>query len=574
MAEIKTYPLLRHLRAEPTAHVLRYRRGKVTDRGAGLAFWFWPGRTAVAEIPLGDQELPFVFHARSKDFQELIVQGVVTFHFADPELVAQRIDFTLDLATGRWTQTPLEQVQGLLVQMAQQYVIDELLALELRAILADGVAPIRDRIAEGLAAERTLADLGVAVVAVRVAAMSPEGDVQKALQQPTREAIQQQADQATFARRALAVEKERAIAENELANKIELARREEELVEREGANDRRRAQEQAAAAQITAKAADEVQRMISRRRADAVKEMEVVRVQAERERAEIETGLGAQILMALAASREQVRFFLEQRGQSVEEVQRRHQQHRDHHARVLGAVPPDWRRASIQRADLDRFLFEPEDVVVALGQDGLVANVAKYLDGQPVIGLNPQPDVFPGALVAHPPDAAGDLMTDVAAGRARIQHRTMVRARLDDGQSLLALNEIFVGHASHQSARYRIALRGESERHSSSGVIVATGTGATGWAASLHRERRSKLALPGPEHSWLAFFVREPWPSAATGTTLTEGVLADGETLRLTSELGDGGVLFGDGIETDRLQLDWGQRVEIGVAERALALVD
>jgi NAD kinase len=279
-------------------------------------------------------------------------------------------------------------------------------------------------------------------------------------------------------------------------------------------------------------------------------------------------------LLARHGTREQVRFFLEQRGQSIEEVQRRHQQHRDHHARVLGAVPPEWRRASIQRADLDRFLFEPEDVVVALGQDGLVANVAKYLDGQPVIGLNPQPDVFPGVLVAHPPEAAGDLLSDVGAGRAHVQHRTMVRARLDDGQTLVALNEIFVGHASHQSARYRIRLRGVSERQSSSGVIIATGTGATGWAASLHRERHSKLALPRPEHRWLAFFVREPWPSAATGTTLTEGLLADGETLALISELGDGGVVFGDGIEMDRLQLDWGQRVKIGIAERALALVD
>jgi hypothetical protein len=301
MAEINTHLLLRHFRAEPTAHVLRYRRGRLVDRGPGLTFWFLPNSAAIAEVPLGDQELPFVFHARSADFQQLMVQGAVTFRFVDPELVAQRIDFTLDLATGKWTETPLEQVHGLLVQMAQQYVIDELLALELRAILADGVAPIRDRIATGLAAEGTLADLGVAIVAVRVAAMSPEGDVQKALQQPTREAIQQQADQATFARRALAVEKERAIAENELANRIELARREEQLVAQSGANERRRAQEQAAAEAITAKATDEEQRMVATRKADAVKEIEAVRLEAERARAEIEAGLGARVLMALAA---------------------------------------------------------------------------------------------------------------------------------------------------------------------------------------------------------------------------------------------------------------------------------
>jgi SPFH domain / Band 7 family len=301
MAEITTHLALRHFRAEPTAHVLRYRRGKLAARGPALAFWFVPGNSAIAEVPLDDQELPFVFHARSADFQQLMVQGVITFRVADPERVARRIDFTLDLVTGHWTEAPLEQVQGLLVQMAQQYVIDDLLRIELRQILADGVAPIRDRIAAGLASEATLADLGVEIAAVRVAALSPEGDVQKALAQPTRETIQQQADEATFARRALAVENERAIAENELHNRIELARREEELVVREGANERRRAEEQAAAGAIAARATDEEQRMVSKRRADSVQELEAVRLDAERHRAEIQSRLGAQILIALAA---------------------------------------------------------------------------------------------------------------------------------------------------------------------------------------------------------------------------------------------------------------------------------
>jgi hypothetical protein len=149
----------------------------------------------------------------------------------------------------------------------------------------------------------------------------------------------------------------------------------------------------------------------------------------------------------------------------------------------------------------------------------------------------------------------------------------MVQATLDEGQTLVALNEIFIGHASHQSARYQITLGDQTERHSSSGVIIATGTGATGWAASLHRERHSPLLLPGPEENRLAFFVREPWSSPATAATLVEGELNDGVSLDIASELPDGGVLFGDGIEADRLQLDWGQHVEIGIADRQLRLV-
>ncbi len=301
MAEIKTYPFVRHLRAEPTAHVLRYRKGSLVREGPGLAFWFLPDRTGVAEVPLEDQDLPFLFHARSADFQELTVQGVITFRFADPGLIARRVDFTIDLRTGQWSETPLEQVNGLLVQMAQQYVIDELMATPLRTILAGGVAPVRERITAGLAGEATLADLGIQIAAVRLAGLAADGDVQRALQQPTREAIQQQADEAMFGRRALAVEKERAIAENELANKIELARREEELVAREGANERRRAEEQAAARAITAQATDETERMGARRRTDALRELEAAKLEAERTRAEIESGLGAQILLALAA---------------------------------------------------------------------------------------------------------------------------------------------------------------------------------------------------------------------------------------------------------------------------------
>jgi regulator of protease activity HflC (stomatin/prohibitin superfamily) len=300
MAEIKTHPFVRHLRAEPTAHVLRYRRGELRAEGAGLAFWFRPINASVAEVPLDDQELPFLFHARSADFQQLTVQGVIRFRFLDPQLVAQRIDFTVDLASGKWTETPLEQVHGLLVQMAQQYVIDELVRLELREILGDGVAPLRDRIAAGLRAEVTLTEIGLEIVAVRVAGLAPTGEVEKALQQPTREAIQQKADEATFARRALAVEKERAIGENELQNRIELARRQEQLVTQEGANERRRAGEQAAAQAIADQAADTQERMAATRRADAIEQLEAARLDAERQRGAIQQQLGAQILMALA----------------------------------------------------------------------------------------------------------------------------------------------------------------------------------------------------------------------------------------------------------------------------------
>jgi regulator of protease activity HflC (stomatin/prohibitin superfamily) len=289
MAEIKSYPLFRHLRAEPTSHVLGYKRGALTRDGSGLAFWFRAINTAIAEVPIDDRELPFLFHVRSADFQALNVQGVITFRVVDPQRVARRIDFAIDLRTGRWTQTPLEQLAGLVNQLAQQFVIDELVRRDLRVILADGVAPIRAHIAAGLASEPALADLGIELVAVRVAAVAPTSEMEKALQQPTREAIQQDADEATFRRRALAVEKERAIAENELGNRIELARREEELVERESAN-----------RMVEAQAADERAALAAARQASTIAEVQGAQLRIDAERAKIDAAMPAEVLFALA----------------------------------------------------------------------------------------------------------------------------------------------------------------------------------------------------------------------------------------------------------------------------------
>ncbi len=280
-------------------------------------------------------------------------------------------------------------------------------------------------------------------------------------------------------------------------------------------------------------------------------------------------------LLVRHGTREQARFFLGGRGRRIEEVVDRHERQEAALATVSAAIPLRWRRARLDRADLSRFLFAPEDVVVAVGQDGLVANVAKYLDGQRVVGVNPDRSRNDGVLVPHPAAAVADLLTAAAAGRARIERRAMAQASLDDGQRLLALNEVFVGHRTHQSARYRLTHGDRTEAHSSSGLIVTTGTGATGWARSIARQRRADLPLrlPAPEDEALAFFVREPFPSVATGTDLEHGVLRDGAGLAIVSEMSDGGTVFADGIEDDRLEFAWGMRLTVTVARQSLHLV-
>jgi hypothetical protein len=271
----------------------------------------------------------------------------------------------------------------------------------------------------------------------------------------------------------------------------------------------------------------------------------------------------------------QARFYLQSRGQDIAWAEQAHGRVESALAAVQAAIPPDQRRTRIDRGDLDRFLFAPDDVVLVVGQDGLVPNVAKYLDGQLVIGVNPEADRVDGVLCRHRADATARLLDWVERrdGRYRVEARPMAVAEREDGQRLLALNEVFVGHPSHQSARYRLHVGGREERQSSSGVICATGTGGTGWALSIARERGLVDELPSPEEPRLAWFVREPWPSPTTGATLDHGVLGVRDRLALVSEMPENGVVFADGMEQDHLAFLAGQTVRVGIAERALNLV-
>ncbi|MFE3160685.1 hypothetical protein [Streptomyces sp. NPDC059221] len=279
-------------------------------------------------------------------------------------------------------------------------------------------------------------------------------------------------------------------------------------------------------------------------------------------------------LLARHGTHGQAAFFLSSRGRSIDEVARRHRQTRQALADVAAAVPLQWRQSRVERADLDRFLFGPEDVVVVVGQDGLVANTAKYLSGQPVVGIDTDPGRNPGVLVRHRPRDAAALLRAAASPGGTADELTMVEAVSDDTQRLLALNEIYLGPPGHQTARYRLgpdAPDAPAEPQASSGVLVGTGTGATGWIRSLWQERHSELRLPAPTDPRLLWFVREAWPSPATGTSQVAGELGREEGLRLTVE-SDRLVVFGDGMETDALELTWGQTVRLGISAISLRL--
>jgi SPFH domain/Band 7 family protein len=283
MADVTKRLFLRHLRGAPTTWVRHQVGGKVKHEGASRSFWYRPLVAVLSEVPVDDRELPLLFHARTVDFTDVTVQATVTYRIADPALAASRLDFSVDPRDGQARARPLDQVATLLTELAQQPALDLLARLPLAEAITAGIAPVREAVTGALREEGRLADIGVRVVSARVVAIRPEPELERALQTPTREAVQVEADKATYARRAQAVEQERAIAENELQNKIELARREQQLVEQHGANDRRKAELAAAAELATAQGQAERQKLQSE--AEAAKERTLAAARADGVRA-------------------------------------------------------------------------------------------------------------------------------------------------------------------------------------------------------------------------------------------------------------------------------------------------
>jgi hypothetical protein len=254
VADIRRFPFTRHLRSTPTNFVVHSRRGKIVHRGPGIAFYFRPLNAAISEVPIAESELSILFGARTVDFQEVSVQATVTYRFSDPVVAAERIDFSIDPYHGRWIGKPLEQVGTRITELAQQYAVEHISTIKLVDVLGKGTPTVRTVTFKGLAGDERLAETSVVVIGVRIVSIRPQADVEKALETPVREKVQQEADAASYERRAVGVERERAIAENELQSKIELATREQQLVQQEGANAQRRATEEAATQLITVKA--------------------------------------------------------------------------------------------------------------------------------------------------------------------------------------------------------------------------------------------------------------------------------------------------------------------------------
>ena len=282
----------------------------------------------------------------------------------------------------------------------------------------------------------------------------------------------------------------------------------------------------------------------------------------------------------------QARFYVEQLGGDFADYERENDAYQQAVTLAQQSLSHIGRLQVVHRSFLPNFIFGPDDVVVAVGQDGLVANTLKYLNGQHLVGVNPEPSRYDGKLLPFQPKDLEKLSPEVVRRRRPVNSVTMAKASLNNGQTLYAVNDLFIGPKSHGSARYTLHHGDRSERHSSSGVIVSTGLGSTGWFSSLIAGATGLMAsmnVPAdraanmPRLKWdsssLVFTVREPFPSHITGVDLVFGEICTDAPLTIDSHMPELGVIFSDGIEADFLEFNSGTKAEIGVAERKGLLV-
>ena len=290
-----------------------------------------------------------------------------------------------------------------------------------------------------------------------------------------------------------------------------------------------------------------------------------------------------QELVARFNTKAQARFYIEHSGGNFSDYEMEDDEYRRSFDQLSKSLDMGLKLQVIDRDFLPTFMFMPQDIVVTLGQDGLVANAAKYVKGQPIVAVNPSPRIFDGVLLPFLPGGVAAAVNRLMHEKAVIRGVTMAEAKLTDGQSLLAFNDLFIGPKTHVSARYRIVWSGKSEPQSSSGVLVSTGAGSTGWLSSIFNMTRGVAGLSGtpfrvPTHmEWedlrLVFVVREPFISRHSQAEIVAGMIAPGQELVLESLMPSGGVIFSDGTEADFLKFDSGVTAVIRASEQKAHLV-
>lgn len=290
-------------------------------------------------------------------------------------------------------------------------------------------------------------------------------------------------------------------------------------------------------------------------------------------------------IIARFNTQDQAQFYIERLGSDFSDYVLEDKTYKEAVATVQADLKTLGRVQTLDRSYLSNFMFGKQDIIVVVGQDGLVANTLKYLDSHPVVAINPDPQRWDGVLLPFQIQDTQPIIRDLLNRKRKHKDITFAKVELSDGQKLYGVNDLFIGPKSHSSARYVIKLGNDEEQHSSSGIIISTGLGSTGWLRSIVTGARGIIGPNSQDGhtqedcsfewsaNYLRYSVREPFPSNITGTKLIFGNITATETMHITSLMANSGVIFSDGIESDFLEFNSGMNASIGVADRKGMLV-
>jgi regulator of protease activity HflC (stomatin/prohibitin superfamily) len=237
---------IKYFKGEPNKYVIRYKNGHVTNHGEGLDFWYMPFNTSIAVVDTVSQDSQFIFNESTANYQEVAIQGHLTYRFETPLEAAKYLDFSIDPASGDYRKKAGEKLSQRVINAVQAHTRKAINTFSLDQALTSA-KEISNQVLAAVADEISLKQLGVVVESLYFTAITPTPEMQKALEAEYRENLQGNADKAIYARRAASVEEERKIQQREMDIEIEIEERRKELVGMQAENSLKLAEAEAKA---------------------------------------------------------------------------------------------------------------------------------------------------------------------------------------------------------------------------------------------------------------------------------------------------------------------------------------
>lgn len=221
---------VRFIKVQPTTHVLQYRGGKVVREGAGLSFFYYAPTTSLVAVPVGSADVPFIFNEVTSDFQEITIQGQVSYRITDARRISQLLNYTLDSSGRDYESDDPQKLPQRIINAIKVFTRKELRNLPLKEALMSSDSLVT-KVFASVGGSSEVKSLGIEVLGISILAIKPAPETARALEAEAREQLLKEADEAVYARRNSAVEQERAIKENELNTEIAVENKKRQIRE-------------------------------------------------------------------------------------------------------------------------------------------------------------------------------------------------------------------------------------------------------------------------------------------------------------------------------------------------------